>query len=261
LEKLEKEDVAKVKERVKALASQQDPSESLILITLDALARLSRKLGDKDMEMHEELYRQCGRLQGKVNIANLCLTVLGGQGADIVSKAANKCIKEGNLGPKSEGMKAKDEGEQNQGSRGCSSPLARLYPMYSPPLGFFNTPGYQQYPFQPLSNFGAYGKQRPYKGSGGMGRRSASRLACHICDSTHLVKEGSEEEVAGLLSHIMILIVYVANVCVLACYCIFALNELCKFIICCIFYVLDREFWILQPKDSDALVDYVHVGC
>lgn len=101
LEKLEKEDVSKVKERIKALAAQQDPSEPLILITLDELARLSRKLGDKDMEVYEELYRQCGRLQGKVNIANLCLTVLGGQGADLVSKAVNKCIKEGqNLGSK-----------------------------------------------------------------------------------------------------------------------------------------------------------------
>lgn len=57
LEKLEKEDVSKVKERVKALAAQQDPSEPLILITLDEFARLSRKLGDKDMEVHvyEEL--------------------------------------------------------------------------------------------------------------------------------------------------------------------------------------------------------------
>ena len=191
LEKLEKEDVAKVKERVKALASQQDPSESLILITLDELARLSRKLGDKDMEMYEELYRQCGRLQGKVNMANLCLTVLGGQGADIVSKAVNKCIKEGyNLGPKREGMKAKGEGEQDQGSRGLSSPLAGLYPMYPPPLGFFNAPGYQQYPFQPFSNFGLYGKQRPYKGPGGMGKRGTGRMACHFCDSTqHLVKD------------------------------------------------------------------------
>uniref|UniRef100_A0A8W8IJE3 Uncharacterized protein n=1 Tax=Magallana gigas TaxID=29159 RepID=A0A8W8IJE3_MAGGI len=35
LEKLEKEDVSKAKERIKALAAQQDPSEPLILITLD----------------------------------------------------------------------------------------------------------------------------------------------------------------------------------------------------------------------------------
>lgn len=188
LEKLEKEDVLKVKERVKALAAQQDPSESLILITLDELARLSRKLGDKDMEMFEELYRQCGRLQGKVNIANLCLTVLGGQGADLVSKAVNKCIKEGcNLGSKGEGVKAKGEGEPDQGSRYSNSPLAGLYPMYSTP--FFSAPGFQQYPFQPFHNFGAYGKPRAYKASGGMGKRNAGRLACHFCDSTqHLVK-------------------------------------------------------------------------
>lgn len=189
LEKLEKEDVSTVKERVKALAAQQDPSEPLILITLDELARLSRKLGDKDMEVYEELYRQCGRLQGKVNIANLCLTVLGGQGADLVSKAVNKCIKEGqNLGSKCEGVKMRGEMEQDQGSKGSNSPLAGLYPMYSTPL--LGAPGFQPYPFHPFSNFGTYSRPRGYRPMGGMGRRNASRLACHFCDSTqHLVKD------------------------------------------------------------------------
>lgn len=32
---------------------------------------------DKDIEVYKELYMQCGRLQGKVDIANVCLTVLG----------------------------------------------------------------------------------------------------------------------------------------------------------------------------------------
>lgn len=43
--KLETGDVLKVKERVEALAAQQDPTDLLILITLDELARFSRKLG------------------------------------------------------------------------------------------------------------------------------------------------------------------------------------------------------------------------
>lgn len=47
LEKLDKEDVSKVKERITALVAQQDPSEPLIFITLNELARLSRKLGDE----------------------------------------------------------------------------------------------------------------------------------------------------------------------------------------------------------------------
>lgn len=34
-------------------------------------------MDDKDIEVYKEWYRKCGRLQGKVDIANLCLTVLG----------------------------------------------------------------------------------------------------------------------------------------------------------------------------------------
>lgn len=141
------------------------------------------------MEVYEELYRQCGRLQGKVNIANLCLTVLGGQGADLVSKGVNKCIKEGqNLGSKCEGVKMRGEMEQDQGSKGSNSPLAGLYPMYSTPL--LGAPGFQPDPFHPFSNFGTYSRPRGYRPMGGMGRRNASRLACHFCDSTqHLVKD------------------------------------------------------------------------
>lgn len=69
LEKLDKEDVSKVKERITALVAQQDPSEPLIFITLNELARLSRKLEDKDMKC----MRSC---IGSV-VANLCITVLG----------------------------------------------------------------------------------------------------------------------------------------------------------------------------------------
>lgn len=189
LEKLEKEDVSKVKERVKALAAQEDPSEPLLLITLDELSRITRKLGNKDMIVYEELYRQCGRLQGKVNIANLCLTVLGGQRADLVSKAVNKCIKEGqNFGSKCEGVKIRREVEQDQGYKGLSSPLAGLYPMHSTPL--LGAPGFQPYRFHPFSNFGTYTRPRGNRPSGGMGRGNANRLACHFCDSTqYLVKD------------------------------------------------------------------------
>lgn len=69
LEKLDKEDVLKVKERITALVAQQDPSEPLIFITLNELARLSRKLGDKDIKC----MRSC---IGSV-VTNLCITVLG----------------------------------------------------------------------------------------------------------------------------------------------------------------------------------------
>lgn len=143
------------------LAAQQDPSQPLILVTLDKLARLSRKLGNKDMEVYEELYRQCGRLQGKVN-SEYCKFMSyssRGQGADLVSKVVNKCIKEGqNLGSKCKGVKMRGEMEQDQDSKGSRSPLAGLYPMYSSPL--LGTPGFQPYSFHPFSNFGIYTRLR-----------------------------------------------------------------------------------------------------
>lgn len=51
-------------------------------------------MNHKELEVYEKLNRQCRRLQGKINMANLCLTVLGGKGAEVLSKAVNKCIKQ-----------------------------------------------------------------------------------------------------------------------------------------------------------------------
>lgn len=48
---------------IKAVGAQQDLSEPLVFIILDEVACLSRKVGDKYMEVYEELYKQCGRLQ------------------------------------------------------------------------------------------------------------------------------------------------------------------------------------------------------
>lgn len=76
LEKLDKEDVSKVKERITALVARQDPSEPLIFITLNELARLSRKLGDKDIKC----MRSC---IGSV-VANLCITVFLGSRESIL---------------------------------------------------------------------------------------------------------------------------------------------------------------------------------
>lgn len=54
-----------MKENVKILATKHDPNESLLLITLDEFTRLARKLNHNELLVYEELYRQCGRLQGK----------------------------------------------------------------------------------------------------------------------------------------------------------------------------------------------------
>ena len=78
---------------------------------------MSRKVNHKDAEVHEELYRQCGRMQGKINLSNLCLTVLGGQGADIVSKAVNKCVKESKSFDKADDSKAKGSPQEEQAAK------------------------------------------------------------------------------------------------------------------------------------------------
>lgn len=46
------------------------------------------------MDEFEELYKQYKRMQGKINIRNLGLTVRGGKGAGTVTKDINKCLKE-----------------------------------------------------------------------------------------------------------------------------------------------------------------------
>lgn len=83
-----------MKDKIKVLCTQSQPSEALILLSLDELSRLARKVNHEDMDVYEELYRQCSRMQGKINMGNLCLTVLGGKGAGTVTKAINKCLKE-----------------------------------------------------------------------------------------------------------------------------------------------------------------------
>lgn len=67
---LEKEDV----EKVKILGTQYNPYESLLLIFLDELDRLAREVNHKELEVYDDIYKQCGRLQGKIRMAYLCLT-------------------------------------------------------------------------------------------------------------------------------------------------------------------------------------------
>ena len=129
LEMEKSQNVEKVKERVKILATHTEPNDSLLLITLDELARVSRKVNHKDAEVHEELYRQCGRMQGKINLSNLCLTVLGGQGADIVSKAVNKCVKESKSFDKADDSKSKGSPAGGAGCEIWGVTIGRLIPI------------------------------------------------------------------------------------------------------------------------------------
>ena len=79
---------------MRTLCLQQEPSISLIHLTLEELAKHSRKADAEDAEVYEELARQAIRHQTKVDVTSLCLSVLGGRAADAISKAISKCLKE-----------------------------------------------------------------------------------------------------------------------------------------------------------------------
>lgn len=123
LEKTSKgEMVQELKEKVRTLCLQDDPSNALILLTLDELSKAARKLNHEEADMFEELYRQANRYQSKLQISNLCWSVLGGKVADAISKAISKCLKD-----KPE-TKAESKNEYVETQKRPESPLNGLYP-------------------------------------------------------------------------------------------------------------------------------------
>lgn len=71
-----------------------EPNTSLILLPIDELADTARKVNHKEADIFEELIKQAKRLQTKLDISNLCLSVLVGKDADAIGKAITKCMKE-----------------------------------------------------------------------------------------------------------------------------------------------------------------------
>ncbi|CAC5385439.1 unnamed protein product [Mytilus coruscus] len=63
-----------LKEKVRTLCMQQDPTESLILLTLDELAKRSIIVNHEEEDIFEELARHVNRHQLKLDIPNLCLS-------------------------------------------------------------------------------------------------------------------------------------------------------------------------------------------
>ncbi|CAC5414983.1 unnamed protein product [Mytilus coruscus] len=94
LEKSKEDNVKELKDKVRSLALQANPSEPLILLSLDELAKKARRQNDDDAETFDELARQAQRHQGSINVATLTLNVLGGKASDLVGKAMGKCLKE-----------------------------------------------------------------------------------------------------------------------------------------------------------------------
>ena len=61
--------ITQLKDKVRSLCLQNDPSEPLILLTLEELARVSRRQGHADAELYEELTRQAKVQRGQLDLA------------------------------------------------------------------------------------------------------------------------------------------------------------------------------------------------
>ena len=75
--------IKELKDKVRTLCLQPQPSDSLIRLALHELA------GQEDTEMYEELTRQANRHRAKLDISYLCLLVLTGE--------SDRCYHSGNI--------------------------------------------------------------------------------------------------------------------------------------------------------------------
>lgn len=178
-----------LKEKVRTLCLQQDPSNALILLTLEELSRTARKVSHDEadtFDTFEELARQANRHQGKLDVPSLCLSVLGGKAADAITKAISKCLKERSSESKSEPRNVESVGAPKRED----SPLHNLYPQSSPYQMSFMYPMPQ--PFLQPPYFG--NSQTGYSGYRNRPRQPGFRprgaAACLFCNSTtHLIKD------------------------------------------------------------------------
>ena len=170
---------------MRTLCLQEDPSNALILLTLDELAKMARKIEHDEAEMFEELCRQANRYQSKLQIANLCLSVLGGKVADTISKALSKCLKE-----KTEVRV--DNKTATDAQKRPESPLNNLYPYQASMM----------YPMMPglFPNMYNMGTPNGYANQGNRCKQNYKfrpRGPCHFCDSpTHFVKDCEKMKLA-----------------------------------------------------------------
>lgn len=159
---------------MRKLCLQQEPSISLILLTLKELSKHARKADAEDADVYEELAREAIRHKTKVDVTSLCLSVLGGRAADAISKAISKCLKE-KVESKNDDKFSKPE---KNAPKPENSPLHNLYQMgFQPPFAA-NFPQPQGYGYRNP-------KPRPYTPN-----YRPRGAACLFCDSTsHLVKD------------------------------------------------------------------------
>lgn len=191
--------VSNLKEKVRILSLQQEPSDSLILLTLDELSKVARKTCHEEADMFEELARQANRYSSKLDISGLCLSVLGGKASDAVSKAVSKYMKGKQQNEQSENKDKKNDAVQKREE----SPLVNLYPPI--PQAQYVPPGSLQPPFFPFFNHGMqnfspnYGSYRNARPTGFRPSYSGFRPrgACLWCNSTaHQIKDCEKMKLA-----------------------------------------------------------------
>ena len=195
MEKKSDETIQNLKAKVRALALHTTPSEPLILLTLDELARLSRRQNHEEAETFEELARQAKFYQGKVNMADLCLTALGGKAADTVTKALTKCLKQ-----KQEEKPALSNTTSTPDAPTMIppmiSPLANVYPPF-PNYNYQGYPGSQPFGFPWYAQQGQFGQRRRGVGNISMARPWRPRGACLFCESMdHQVRDCEKMKLA-----------------------------------------------------------------
>lgn len=162
---------------MRLLANQNSPSEALILLALDELAKTARAVKVEDADIFEELYRQASRNQGKINLVTLVLSVMGGKASDVVGKALVKSRKE-----------QEETKESPKVEKSPSSPLHSLYPSFpSMPLMMPYQPQGYNYGYMPNPVYQGYRpRQRGRFNQGG----SKPIGPCLFCESMgHLIKD------------------------------------------------------------------------
>lgn len=197
-----KDKVKEMKDLLRSSATQQEPSDQLILWNIDRLVKVAKKYDHEDADIYEELARQANRYQGRVDMASLCLTVLGGNSSDIITKALSKCLR-GNKNESTDVQSGKGECSGTKSSEICKSvaesPLNNLYGSHLLPFGGLGYSPFQgQFvphlagPYQnmmqsPMGQFSF--RPRGYR-SFGRGYQRRQRGSCWFCDSVdHLVKD------------------------------------------------------------------------
>lgn len=194
----EEDCVKTLKDKVRFLCTQNHPSEPLLLLALDELARKAKSVDHEDSDIFEELLREASRNQGKINIVTLSLNVLGGKASDLISKALSKCLKDSEQKSQDSDLKQHNE---TQMRTGMVSPLANIYgQMPQQMMTGYNPMMMMPQQFMPY-NFGMGPTPRPryynynsrqnsarYNSHASNGPRQIG--PCLFCDATgHLIKD------------------------------------------------------------------------